>query len=119
MKKSTTRRTGQTVRMDKPAAPLTPQQKAELAALKALPEASIDYSDIPALGEDFWKNAVQGKFYRPTKTSTTMRLDDGVLHWLRSQGKGYQTRVNAILRDAMLRQAPLAPGASPEASHHA
>jgi uncharacterized protein (DUF4415 family) len=47
---------------------------------------------------------VQGKFYRPTKTSTTMRLDDDVLFWLRSKGKGYQTRVNAILRDAMLHE---------------
>ena len=105
MKTNTARQTIQTVRVDRPAAALTAQQKAELAALKARPEAGIDYSDIPALGEDFWKNAIQGKFYRPTKTSTTMRLDDDVLHWLRSQGKGYQTRVNAILRDAMLREA--------------
>ena len=40
--------------------------------------------------------------YRPTKTSTTVRLDTDVLLWLRSQGKGYQSRINAILRRAML-----------------
>jgi uncharacterized protein (DUF4415 family) len=92
-----------TVRISKPVA-LTAEQKAELAALKNLPDSSIDYSDIPPLGEEFWKSAVQGKFYRPTKTSTTMRLDDDVLFWLRSKGRGYQTRVNAILRDAMLHE---------------
>ena len=118
MKTNPAKQTVQTGHIYKLAA-LTAQQKAELAALKALPEASIDYSDIPALGEDFWKNAIQGKFYRPTKTSTTMRLDNDVLHWLRSQGKGYQTRVNAILRDAMLREASLAPSALPEAPHRA
>ena len=36
--------------------------------------------------------------YRPTKTSTTVRIDTDVLLWLRSQGKGYQSRINAILR---------------------
>ena len=40
--------------------------------------------------------------YKPTKTSTTVRLDTDVLLWLRSQGKGYQSRINAILRREML-----------------
>ena len=45
---------------------------------------------------------MQGRFYRPTKTSTTVRIDSDVLAWLRSQGKGYQSRINAILRREML-----------------
>jgi hypothetical protein len=61
-----------TVRISKPVA-IPAKQKAELAALRNLPDSSIDYSDIPPLGEDFWKSAVQGKFYRPTKTSTAIR----------------------------------------------
>ena len=40
--------------------------------------------------------------YKPTKTSTTVRLDTDVLLWLRGQGKGYQSRINAILRREML-----------------
>ena len=48
------------------------------------------------------KNAVRGRFYRPTKTSTTVRIDSDVLAWLRAQGKGYQSRINAILRREML-----------------
>jgi uncharacterized protein (DUF4415 family) len=82
--------------------PLTEKQKAELAALAARPDSEIDYSDIPPLTEEFWKNAVRGRFYRPTKTSTTVRIDSDVLAWLRAQGKGYQSRINAILRREML-----------------
>ncbi len=82
--------------------PPTEAQTAELAALAAMPDEAIDYSDIPPLTEDFWKNAVRGRFYRPTKTATTVRIDSDVLAWLRAQGKGYQTRINAILRREML-----------------
>lgn len=83
--------------------PLTEERKAELKALAEMPDSEIDYSDIPPLDEAFWKNAVRNPFYKPTKTSTTVRLDADVLTWLKSQGKGYQTRINAILREAMLR----------------
>lgn len=82
--------------------PLSAGQQTELAALKARPEGEIDYSDIPPLGAAFWKNAVRGSLYRPTKSSTTVRIDSDVLLWLRAQGKGYQSRINAILRREML-----------------
>jgi uncharacterized protein (DUF4415 family) len=82
--------------------PLTGKQKAELAALATRPDSEINYSDIPPLTEDFWKNAVRGRFYKPTKTSTTVRIDTDVLAWLKAQGKGYQSRINAILRREML-----------------
>ncbi len=82
--------------------PLTRKQKAELEALTNRPDVEIDYSDIPPLSEEFWKNAVRGRFYKPTKTSTTLRIDSDVLTWLRAQGKGYQSRINAILRREML-----------------
>jgi uncharacterized protein (DUF4415 family) len=83
---------------------LTQQQKAEIEALKSASDGEIDYSDIPALTDDFWKKAVRNPFYRPTKASTTVRLDADVLLWLKSKGKGYQTRINAILREAMLKE---------------
>ena len=82
--------------------PLTAKQKAELAALSGQADDDIDYSDIPPLADEFWKHAGHGKFYKPTKTSTTVRIDSDVLAWLRSQGKGYQSRINAILRREML-----------------
>lgn len=83
--------------------PLTNEQKAELKALSEMPDSEIDYSDIPPLDDAFWQHAVRNPFYKPTKTSTTVRVDSDVLAWIKSQGKGYQTRINAILREAMLR----------------
>jgi uncharacterized protein (DUF4415 family) len=90
-----------TVNLANPPA-LTKKQKAELGALSARPEGAIDFTDIPPLTEEFWKNAVRGKYYKPVKTSTTVRIDSDVLAWLRAQGKGYQSRINAILRRKML-----------------
>lgn len=84
--------------------PLTTKQQAEITALRARPDSEIDTSDIPELTEDFWKNAVRNPFYKPTKTVTTVRVDSDVLVWLKSKGKGYQTRLNVILREAMLKE---------------
>ena len=74
----------------------------ELTALAARPESEIDYSDIPATTEADWNGAVRGKFYRPVKKQLTVRIDADVLEWLKSQGKGYQARLNGILRARML-----------------
>lgn len=86
--------------------PLTDAQRAELAALAAMRDEDIDTSDIAELDEAFWRNAERGRFYRPVKESTTVRIDRDILHWLRSMGRGYQTRINAILREAMMRDRP-------------
>ena len=83
---------------------LTRKQKAELAALTAMPDKQIDTSDIAPLTEDFWKNATRNPFYRPIKQATTVRIDADVLQSPKSDDKGYQTRINTILRDAMLHQ---------------
>jgi uncharacterized protein (DUF4415 family) len=83
--------------------PLTDEQQAEIRALSEMPDSEINCSDIPHLDDAFWKNALRNPFYKPKKTSTTVRVDSDVLTWLKSQGKGYQTRMNAILREAMLR----------------
>ena len=70
--------------------------KERLAQLKARSDKDINYSDIPELDTDFWKNA---EVRLPeTKKGVYIRLDSDVLEWLKGQGKGYQTRINAILR---------------------
>jgi uncharacterized protein (DUF4415 family) len=84
--------------------PPSAQQSKEIAALAALPDGNIDYSDISPLSQDFWKNAVRNPFYRPVKRQLTVRLDADVIAWLRMQGKGYQTRMNNLLRAAMLEE---------------
>jgi uncharacterized protein (DUF4415 family) len=66
-------------------------------------DGTIDLADLPEVAD--WSKAVIGKFYRPIKKPLTLRLDADVLSWLKSQGKGYQTRINGILRQAMEAQA--------------
>jgi len=80
---------------------ITEQQLAELKALSEMPDEEIDFSDIPEITD--WSGAVIGKFYRPVKESVTVRLDADVVNWLKRDGKGYQTRLNAILRREMER----------------
>lgn len=77
----------------------------ELAALAAMPENDIDFSDLPATKSSDWQGAVRGQFYRPVKQQLTVRIDADVLAWLKGQGKGYQSRLNEILRSAMLETA--------------
>lgn len=74
----------------------------ELADLAAKPESEIDFSDLPATTEQDWRGAVRGRFYRPVKRQLTVRIDADVLEWLKSNGRGYQSRLNSILRAAML-----------------
>lgn len=78
------------------------KQAREIAALTALKDREIDLSDLPEVTD--WTGAVVGKFYRPIKKPVTVRLDADVIAWLKKQGKGYQTRINALLRAAMLNQ---------------
>jgi uncharacterized protein (DUF4415 family) len=77
----------------------------------------IDYSDIPPLGDEFFAKAKAA--WPPAKQQLTIRLDGDVLNWLKSNGRGYQTRINRILRAAMESQplrrspAPAAPKKNP------
>ena len=75
---------------------LSREQRRDIAAKK---EEDIDLSEMPEVVD--WSGADIGKFYRPPKKSVTMRLDQDVIDWLKGYGKGYQTRVNLLLRHAM------------------
>ena len=82
---------------------LTEKQQAELKSLAEQPDSQIDYSDIGEPTQALWENAVRGQFYRPIKKHASIRIDADILAWLKEPGKGYQTRLNAILREAMIR----------------
>ncbi len=66
--------------------------------------APIDYSDIPPLGDEFFTKATVA--WPPAKQQLTIRLDADVLNWLKANGRGYQTRINRILRAAMESKPP-------------
>ena len=75
--------------------------KREIAALKKLRDKDIDTSETRVLPAETWEKAVVGKYYRPIKKPIALRLDADVIAWLKSQGAGYQSRINDLLRREM------------------
>ena len=73
--------------------------KSDLARIDRMRGADIDYSDIPPLDKKFLKKATAA--WPPVKRQLTIRLDADVLDWLKGHGRGYQTRINRILRVVM------------------
>ncbi|MEI7610542.1 MAG: BrnA antitoxin family protein [Rhodospirillaceae bacterium] len=78
-------------------APLSPELQAELDALAARPESETDTSDMPEVRD--WSGAIRGAFYKPVKKPIALRLDADLVDWFQQQGPGYQTRINAALRE--------------------
>lgn len=75
---------------------------AQRKRLDKMTDDAIDYSDIPELDDRFFRLA---KALTPGKKhSLTLRLDEQVYRWLKDQGPGYQSRINAILKAVMLMQ---------------
>ena len=72
--------------------------KTNVKRLKAMSDADINMTDIPEPDDDFFKNA---QLRLPSKQTVTMRMDSDVLIWFKQQGKGYQTRINQLLRRYM------------------
>ena len=83
-------------REEEPREPVQDAIESDLKCVDALRDEDIDYSDIPELDTDFFRKA--RVVVPPRKQQLTIRLDTDVLAWLKSQGKGYQSRINAILR---------------------
>lgn len=79
-----------------------PISRERLAEINAMSDDQIDTSDIPELDDTFFETARLVLPAGTTKRAVTMRLDEDVLEWFRSGGKGHLTRMNAILRAYML-----------------
>jgi uncharacterized protein (DUF4415 family) len=77
--------------------------KKEWDRVDAVKDAEIDYSDIPEV-KDFsgFRPFADRKMYKPVKVAITCKLDADIVAWLKQGGKGYQTRLNAMLRRIML-----------------
>jgi uncharacterized protein (DUF4415 family) len=78
------------------------ESRTDWRKLATLSDDKIDTSDIPELGEDFFHEA---KLRMPKgKQLVSIRVDSEVLDWFRRQGRGYQTKINAVLRAYMRAQ---------------
>ena len=77
---------------------MSKSSKTDWKRLTNMDDKDIDTSDIPELDEEFFRTA---DVRVPPKQPVTLRLDADVLIWFKSQGQGYQTRINKLLRSYM------------------
>ncbi|MEO8007187.1 MAG: BrnA antitoxin family protein [Betaproteobacteria bacterium] len=77
--------------------------KTDWKRVDALRDEEIDLSDNPEVTPEMFAKAIvrRGLVSAPPKEQVTLRLDVDVLKWFRSQGKGYQTQINTLLRAYM------------------
>ena len=86
--------------------PLTDEQKKELVLLESKSESEIDYSDIPAnLDTPIFPYYLQS--LKVPKTAIHTKIDNDNLEWLRKDGKGYQARLNNVIRWARMNNCPI------------
>lgn len=85
--------------------PMSEERKAELRALAERPDSEIDFSDIPELTEEFWKNAMtaeQARFFR--KGLYTERelfqslLGKQFVKWLLKNGEQHKIELKKVLK---------------------
>ena len=71
--------------------------------LDSMADDEIDFSDLEEVTPELFAQGIVRQGLKPTsrKEQITIRLDSDVLHWFRAQGKGYQTRINDLLRAYM------------------
>ena len=76
---------------------------ADFDRLSAMTEDEIDLTEIPEISPEQFARALVRRGLKPVppKAQLTIRLDRDVLEWFRRQGRGYQTRIGAVLRAYM------------------
>ncbi len=79
------------------------KSRTDWARLDALKDDDIDLSDTPEITPEMFAKAVVRRGLKPVspKAQITLRIDRDVLDWYKKQGRGYQTRINALLRAYM------------------
>jgi uncharacterized protein (DUF4415 family) len=71
--------------------------------LDAMTDEEIDLTDYPEITPEKFAKAVvrQGLPVAKNKAQVTLQIDSEVLEWFKSQGRGYQTQINSLLRAYM------------------
>jgi len=78
---------------------LSPERIAEIKSFK-----NTNFSDCPIMTEEELKKLRprHPEYFKPKKEAVQIRIDADVLAWFKAYGKGYQSRINAVLRNVML-----------------
>lgn len=75
----------------------------DIERLNNLQDEEIDFSDIPRISPEMFANAVVRKNFKVVspKVQLTLRIDRDVIEFFKSEGCGYQTKINQLLRAYM------------------
>lgn len=75
----------------------------DIERLKNMTDDEIDFSDIPRTTPEFWANGIVRKGLKPVirKNQLTLRIDQDVIEFFKEEGRGYQTKINQLLRAYM------------------
>lgn len=68
---------------------------ARLRAVKGAPAPDHPEADVRHIVRGVVRRGLQ---VQPPKAAISLRVDQDVLEWFKTQGAGYQTRINAVLR---------------------
>ena len=83
--------------------PISSKSETDWQRLDNMTDEEIDLSDCPEIAPENFAKAVvrRGLPVDKNKAQVTLRIDSDVLEWFKSQGKGYQTKINSLLRAYM------------------
>ncbi|MBI5823730.1 MAG: BrnA antitoxin family protein [Chloroflexi bacterium] len=82
--------------------PISKKSQTDFTRLDKIKDEDIDYSDAPAITPEMFAKSIVRRGLKPrTKTQLTLRVDSDVLEWYKKQGRGYQTKINMLLRAYM------------------
>ena len=78
--------------------------------LEQMPESDINFTDIPEVRTNTFSNKSGiASLFKPVKQQITLRLDSDIIAWAKSGGAGYQSRINAALREMLTRNKKSSP----------
>ena len=79
------------------------KSKTDLKRLDAMKDEDIDFSEIPEITPEMFARGIVRRGLKPIppKQQLTLRMDSDVIEWFKNQGRGYQTKINSLLRAYM------------------
>ncbi len=96
--------------------PTSNKSQTDFVRLKQMQDQDIDLSDSAEMTPQMFAKSIVRRGLKPrTKRQLTLRLDSDVLDWFKQQGRGYQTRINLLLRAYMEEREAQSTAAKPSA----
>ena len=83
--------------------PISRKSKTDLKRLDAMKDEDIYVSEIPEITPEMFARGIVRRGLKPVppKKQLTLRMDSDVIEWFKNQGRGYQTKINSLLRAYM------------------